>query len=198
MKKIPYGIADFKVIQDEDYYYVDKTMFIPLLEEAGKFLFFIRPRRFGKTLFLNVLESYYDLAWKDEFDNLFKDTCIKTNPTSEKHAYLVLKFNFSQVNPVPDKVEASFNSHVRNRLFFLGKRYRELLGKEFFDMMPETENAYEKLEFLFQYVGAAGLKLYILIDEYDNFANTILSTYGQASYHELTHGTGFSGSFLMC
>jgi hypothetical protein len=87
MKKIPYGIADFKVIQDENYYYVDKTMFIPLLEETGKFLFFIRPRRFGKTLFLNVLESYYDLAWKKDFDHLFKETYIKAHPTQERNSY---------------------------------------------------------------------------------------------------------------
>jgi hypothetical protein len=196
MKKIPYGIADFKVIQDEGYYYVDKTMFIPMLEAAGKFLFFIRPRRFGKTLFLNVLESYYDLAWKDEFDNLFRDTSIKTHPTPEKHSYLILKFNFSQVNPDPEKVEASFNGHVENRLFFFGKKYRELLGDDYFNMMARKKDVYEKLEFLLQYVGAMNLKVYILIDEYDNFANTILSTSGQAAYHDLTHGTGFFRFFF--
>ena len=196
MKKIPYGIADFKVIQDENYYYVDKTMFIPLLEETGKFLFFIRPRRFGKTLFLNVLESYYDLAWKEDFDHLFKETYIKTSPTSEKHAYLLLKFNFSRVNPDPEKVEASFHGHVERRVFFFGEKYRELLGENYFEMAAKQQGAYEKLDFLFDYVGAAGLKLYILIDEYDNFTNTILSTAGQASYYDLTHGTGFFRFFF--
>lgn len=196
MKKIPYGIADFKVIQDEHYYYVDKTMFIPLLEEAGKFLFFIRPRRFGKTLFLNVLESYYDCAWKDEFDNLFKDTYIKTNPTSEKHAYLVLKFNFSRVNPDPQNVESSFNAHAEDRFFLFGKKYRDLLGDDYFGMMANKRNAHEKLNFLLDYVGTIGLKIYILIDEYDNFTNTILSTAGQTSYYELTHGTGFFRFFF--
>jgi hypothetical protein len=196
MKKIPYGIADFKVIQDENYYYVDKTMFIPLLEETGKFLFFIRPRRFGKTLFLNVLESYYDFAWKDEFDHLFKNTYIKTHPTQEQHAYLVLKFNFSQVNPIPNKVEASFNSHAKTQFFFFGKKYRKFLGDDYFTMIEQYENAYEKLEFLLKYVGSIGKKVYILIDEYDNFANTILSMHGQASYHKLTHGTGFFRFFF--
>ena len=153
MKKIPYGIADFKVIQDEDYYYVDKTMYLPLLENAGKFLFFIRPRRFGKTLFLNVLASYYDRAWENEFDNLFKDTYIKTHPTPEKHAYLLLKFNFSRVNPDPEKVEASFNAHAEDQFFLFGKKYRALLGKDYFGMMANKRNAHEKLNFLLAFLG---------------------------------------------
>lgn len=196
MKKIPYGIADFKLIQDEDYYYVDKTMFIPMLEEAGRYLFLIRPRRFGKSLLLSVLESYYDVAWKDEFDNLFKDTFIRAYPTREKNAYLILKFNFSQVNPAHKKVEASFHGHLNNGLFFFGKRYRDLLGDDYFEMTARIREPYERLELLLQYVGAAGLKLLILIDEYDNFANTILSTSGPGSYHELTHGTGFFRYFF--
>ena len=112
MKKIPYGIADFKLIQDENYYYVDKTMFIPMLEVAGRYHFLIRPRRFGKTLLLSVLESYYDIAWKDEFENLFKDTYIQAHPTQERNSYLILKFNFSQVNPDPKHVETSFNAKL--------------------------------------------------------------------------------------
>ena len=118
-KKIPYGIADFKLIQDENYYYVDKTRYLPLLEEAGRYNFFIRPRRFGKTLFLGVLECYYDVARKDEFDALFGDTYIGSHPTQEKNSYLILKFNFSQVSSHPDEVKASFHEHVVTRLLFL-------------------------------------------------------------------------------
>lgn len=196
MKKIPYGIADFKVIQDEGYYYVDKTMYIPLFEKAGKFLFFIRPRRFGKTLMLNVLESYYDRAWESEFDALFKDTYIRTHPTEEKHKYLVLKFNFSQIHSDPEQVESSFNSHVKTQMFFFGKRYRDLLDNDYFMMMDQYHNAYDRLEFLLKYVGFIGQKAYIMIDEYDNFTNTMLSLHGQEQYHAVTHGSGFFRYFF--
>ncbi len=195
-KKIPYGLTDFDRIQKEHYYYVDKTMYIPTLEAAGNFLFLIRPRRFGKSLWLIVLESYYDIDAKDDFDALFGGTYIHDHPTDEKHAYLILKFNFSAVNPNPEKVEASFNSHAENRFFFFGKKYREILDDDYFAMMAKHEHAYEKLEFLLDYIGTTGYKVYVMIDEYDNFANTILTTYGQASYHELTHGAGFFRFFF--
>ena len=196
VKRIPYGITDFELIRKEHYYYVDKTQYIPLLEDAGRYLFFVRPRRFGKSLLLIVLESYYDLAAKDEFDDLFTGTYIHTHPTDEKHAYLILKFNFSAVNPEPGSVEKSFNTHAKTQFFFFGKKYRELLGDDYFEMMAQYENAHEKLEFLLEYVGSIGHKVYVLIDEYDNFANTILTSYGQESYYHITHGSGFFRFFF--
>ena len=197
-KKIPYGIADFKLIQNENYYYVDKTGYIPMLEASGRYHFFIRPRRFGKTLFLAVLECYYDVAQQDEFDTLFKDTgtYIGRHPTREKNTYLILRFNFSQVNPDPNKVEASFNGHARNCFFFFGERYREFLDDDYFEMIGGHQEAHQKLEFLLNYAGFKGFKVYVLIDEYDNFANTILTTAGKARYHELTHGAGFFRFFF--
>lgn len=195
-KKIPYGIADFKLIQDENYYYVDKTRYLPLLEDAGRYNFFIRPRRFGKTLFLGVLECYYDVARKDEFDALFGDTYIGSHPTREKNSYLVLKFNFSQVSSHPDEVKASFHEHVVTRLYFFGKKYVEFLDDDYFEMVAKTTSAHGKLEFMLAYAGFKGLPVYVLVDEYDNFANTILTTAGEASYHELTHGAGFFRFFF--
>ena len=195
-KKIPYGIADFKLIQDENYYYVDKTGYIPMLEEAGRYHLFIRPRRFGKTLFLAVLEYYYDIASKEEFDALFQDTYIGKHPTKERNSYLVLRFNFSQVNPDPDKVEASFHEHTTTRFSLFGRKYLKFLDDYYFETMASKTSAHGKLEFLLTYVGFKGLKAYVLIDEYDNFANTILTTAGEASYHELTHGAGFFRFFF--
>jgi len=195
-KKIPYGIASYKTIRQENCYYVDKTRFIPQFEETGNFLFLIRPRRFGKSSLLTVLESYYDIARKDENDLLFDGTYIKDHPTSEKNAYLILKFNFSQVSPDPEKVESSFHGHAGNCFFFFGKKYREFLDDDYFTMMESHHEAHQKLEFLLRYVGYKGLKVYILIDEYDNFTNTILARYGQEKYHELTHGAGFFRFFF--
>ncbi len=196
MKKIPYGIADFKEIQEKDYLYVDNTMYIPKLEAAGKYLFFLRPRRFGKTLFLNVLESYYDRMGQDAFDTLFAGTYIADHPTPEKHAYLILKFNFSQVNPDPGSVESSFQAHVETQMFFFSKRYRDFLDDDYFEMMDRYAQAYEKLEFLLKYAGSIGQKVYVSIDEYDNFANTIFSMHGQQNYQQLTHGAGFLRFFF--
>ncbi|HIJ20374.1 MAG TPA: AAA family ATPase, partial [Deltaproteobacteria bacterium] len=195
-KKIPYGISSYKTIKQENYYYVDKTRYLSQLEETGTFLFLIRPRRFGKSSLLTVLECYYDMARKEEFDFLFQGTHIADHPTPEKNSHLILKFNFSQVNPDPDKVEASFHAHARNCFFFFEKKYREFLEDDYFKMMKSHQETHEKLEFLLSYVGSRGLKVYVLIDEYDNFTNTILATSGQEKYHELTHGAGFLRFFF--
>jgi hypothetical protein len=175
---------------------VDKTRYIPKLESAGNFLFLIRPRRFGKSSLLTVLECYYDIARQDQFDFLFQDTYIAQHPTPEKHAYLILKFNFSQINPDMDKVEASFKEHTDTCFFFFGEKYREFLDETYFSIMEQKESAHGKLEFLLRYIGAKGRKVYVLIDEYDNFANTVLSTTGSVAYHELTHGAGFFRFFF--
>ena len=195
-KKIPYGISSYKTIKQENYYYVDKTPYIPKLEETGKFLFLIRPRRFGKSSFLTVLECYYDMGRKEEFDFLFQGTHIAEHPTPEKNSHLILKFNFSQVNPDLDKVEGSFQEHTNTCFFFFGEKYRELLDDRYFIMMEKKTSAHGKLEFLLQYVASRGLKAYVLIDEYDNFTNTILAASGQEKYHELTHGAGFLRFFF--
>ena len=195
-KKIPYGISSYKTIKQKNYYYVDKTRYLSQLEETGTFLFLIRPRRFGKSSLLTVLECYYDMARKEEFDFLFQGTHIADHPTPEKNSHLILKFNFSQVNPDLDKVEASFHAHARNCFFFFEKKYREFLEDDYFEMMENHQETHEKLEFLLSYVGSKGLKVYVLIDEYDNFTNTILATAGQEKYHELTHGAGFFRFFF--
>ena len=195
-KKIPYGISSYKTIKQNNYYYVDKSRYIPLLEDTGTFLFLIRPRRFGKSSLLTMLECYYDITRKEEFNFLFQGTYIADHPTSEKNAHLILKFNFSQVSPDPDKVEASFQAHARNCFFFFGKKYQKFLDNDYFEMMAYHQNAHEKLEFLLNYIGFKGLKVYVLIDEYDNFTNTILTTAGQKKYHELTHGAGFLRHFF--
>jgi hypothetical protein len=196
MKNIPYGVSSYKKIVRKNCYYVDKTQYIPKLELAGDFLFLLRPRRFGKSSFLSVLEGYYDISRQAEFDTLFAGTFIQTHPTPEKNAHLILKFNFSQVNPEIDKVEESFNSHVRNSFFLFGEKYKAYLDEQYFNMMASHQQPYQQLEFLLNYVGFKDLQVCVLIDEYDNFTNTILSTAGQSHYHKLTHGAGFFRFFF--
>jgi hypothetical protein len=196
MKKIPYGVSSYKTIRQNNAYYVDKTQYIPQLESAGDFLFLIRPRRFGKSSFLSMLEAYYDIDRQPEFDMLFKGTYIHEHPTEEKNAYLILKFNFSQVDPDIDQVQASFKEHINSCFFFFGKKYLHLLGDEYSKMMDTKKTPGGQLEFLLNYAGFKGLKVYVLIDEYDNFTNTILTTVGHSHYQKLTHGAGFFRFFF--
>ncbi|MDQ1355427.1 MAG: hypothetical protein QG657_5737, partial [Acidobacteriota bacterium] len=111
IKRIPYGKSDFGDFRKENLYYVDKTRFIRTIEEKGGFLFLIRPRRFGKSLFLAILEEYYDIYRKDQFDSLFEGTYIHQYPTEGKNSYLVLKFNFSNIYPGSSRLEESFTDY---------------------------------------------------------------------------------------
>ena len=200
IKKIPYGISDYEKIVGEDFYYVDKTAYLERVENAGQYLFFIRPRRFGKSLFLSLIETYYDVAQKERFDYYFQNTYIHSNPTKERNRYLILKFNFSAVDPCHQRMEASFLNNIKTIAFSFFNKYRDLLSS------PSQEELWEELnsldsasDILFKLVNRCQMsdqKLYVIIDEYDNFANSILATDGHEDYKSLTHGDGFFRSFF--
>ncbi len=193
IKQIPYGLADYERIVQKNCYYVDKTMYLEALEDAGDYLFFIRPRRFGKSLFLSVMEAYYDVYYKDRFEELFKDTAIFNRPTEERAAYLMLKFNFSVVDPALDRVEDSFLNYVRLTVNSFIQKYDDYLpGKRghYEKIIAETRSASDILFALNDLCRNSRQKTYVIIDEYDNFANTILSTVGDDAYKRLTHGAG--------
>ena len=115
-KRIPYGSADFGRMRQDNSYYVDKTRFLPLLEAQPYFIFLIRPRRFGKTLWLSLLQHYYDINKQEQFEALFGGTYIGAHPTPERNSYLVMFFNFALVNPSVDRVEASFEDNGSSKL----------------------------------------------------------------------------------
>ena len=99
LKKLPYGISDYERLVENDYYYVDKTKYIELLENiAEPYIMFLRPRKFGKTLFTSTLENYYDIKKVEKFKNLYGETYIGKNPTKLKNSYHILKFNFSGID----------------------------------------------------------------------------------------------------
>ena len=196
IKQIPYGVSDFEKIQKKESYYVDKTHFIRVLENLGDFLFLIRPRRFGKSLLLSMLQSYYDIANKDQFEEVFKDTAILDNPTDERNSYLILKLNFSEVNPGLDKVADSFESCTNNSLNVFLRTYEQYFEKDFLQSLYKHNYFADKFGYLSKYCSLKKLKLYILLDEYDNFANTILTSFGKEQYHDLTHGPGFFRYFF--
>ncbi|MEZ4867202.1 MAG: AAA family ATPase [Caldilineaceae bacterium] len=195
-KRIPYGNADYRRLRLDNSYYVDKTSYIPLLEAAPYYLFCIRPRRFGKTLWLTTLDMYYDVNERENFDKLFGDTYIGHQPTAERNSYLTITFNFAVVNPALDQVQTSFETYgsqvIQNFLHRYDQFFEESETKKILQQ-PNTEN---QLSQIFFFAAAKGLKIYLFIDEYDNFTNTILTTAGQAAYHQITHGAGFYRHFF--
>lgn len=196
MKLIPYGVTDFASIIRDKYYYVDKTNYIAELERTARFFFFVRPRRFGKSLFLNMLDYYYDCLAKEDFDELFGGLYVGTHPTENRNSYLVLKMSFSGITANPEKMEGSFNCYCEMMLKSFALKYASFLPSDTLSSIQEADTAANKLASLCLSMQAKGLKMYLILDEYDNFANNVLSSYGNSRYHALTHGDGFLRDFL--
>ena len=190
--KFPYGISDFRSIIREDYFYCDRTDKIPLLENTKSQLF-IRPRRFGKSLVLSMLENYYDVAKKDEFEDLFGDLKIGKNPTDLRNSYFILKFDFSCVDPTgsaEDVKKALFN-HINVRINGFYKFYN-YKGFEIPDIEINREDALYSIDSLIVAVRMTPHPVYLLIDEYDNFANTVMMGVqrSEGRYEALVHEEG--------
>jgi hypothetical protein len=199
LKKIPYGVSDFNDFRVKNLYYVDKTRFIRDIEEKGNFLFFIRPRRFGKSLFLGILHAYYDIDYKDRFDFFFEGSDIHRNPTKEKNSYLVFKLNFSVVNPDISLVEGSFLNYIQESASNFVRKYEKRLDidiKEAETEFKSRKSASDAMVTLLKYCKRKEQKLYVIIDEYDNFANTILPEAGEQEFKSITHGGGFLRTFF--
>lgn len=194
--RIPYGVADFVKLRRGNEYYVDKTAWLPLLEEAGRFLFLIRPRRFGKSLLQSVMECYYGRRWEAHFDELFAGTWIHGHPTAERHRYLALRFDFSAVDSDSRRLADSFETYIRIELESFLERYADLIPAEQGQAVIAERTAAARIEKLIRTIDTLGLSLYLFIDEYDNFANHLLVREGRDKYHELTHGGGFFRHFF--
>ncbi|MGE5341543.1 MAG: AAA family ATPase [Candidatus Omnitrophota bacterium] len=199
IKHIPYGESNYEALRKENAYYVDKTMYIREIEKTGKYLFFIRPRRFGKSLFLSTMENYYDIDKKDQFEILFKGTDIFNSPTPEKNAYLIFKCNFSAINPDPMYLERSSYGYVSDAARLFISEYHHLLHidkEKEIEKLEARKSGSDILNHIIFLCRDAKQKCYVLIDEYDNFANTILSNAGKDSYKQLTRGEGFFRAFF--
>ena len=190
-KKIPYGIADFKQVQKEGLYLVDKSMYFERMEQAGHFLFLVRPRRFGKSLFLNMLEAYYDINEKDNFQELFKGMYVADHPTKYRNYFQVLHLDFSRVGSDVDHLRENFDLYMEVRCDSFAKAYARFYPDTFADELKQIKSGEQKLNFISDAAHAAGYPLYLIVDEYDNFTNNVLNVKGQKAYHDLTHGTGF-------
>ena len=196
-KRIPYGMQNFEDIIKEDCYYVDKTPFIEQIEESNKYFFFIRPRRFGKTLTLSMLENYYDINKKDKFDEIFGKLYIGQNPTPEHSTYLIIHLNFAEVAAGLDDYKEGLDNHCRLVFNFFCDIYAHILPAGTKEGLQQEPDAVSKLRFLCQKCQEVGKKIYLFIDEYDNFTNMILAHEEHLMrYRNQTHGEGYLRQFF--
>lgn len=196
-KRIPYGMMNFAVIRRDDCYYVDKTRFIPMIEEADKFFFFIRPRRFGKSLTVNMLQHYYDILAKDKFDTLFGDLYIGKYPTPDRNSYLVLYLNFSGIVGELHNYRKGLDAHCQTMFDYFCDIYADYLPQGIKEELDKKEGAVEQIEYLFTECNKTNQRIYLFIDEYDHFTNAILSDIESLHrYTDETHGEGYLRAFF--
>ncbi len=195
IKRIPYGKSDFEQVNAKNEYYVDKTMFIPEIEKTP-FVFLIRPRRFGKSLFLSTLQSYYDINKEDRFEEFYRDTYILKNPTEERANYMIMYFNFSVVSKHKDKVQQNFNDYCTMVINHTVDKYSKYIPKKVIKFVNSKKTAHEKLQSLCIGLENNPTKIYILIDEYDNFTNTLLAEYGVEEYNKIAKKEGYFKEFF--
>ena len=194
-RPILYGVADYAEIRKANAWFVDRTAKIRDLE-ATRYAMFLRPRRFGKSLIMSMLRAYYDVLFADRFDEFFGGTEIGANPTEERGKYLVLKFDFSAVAKDPARVEDSFNAYASLCCDAFARDYPNRLPDGLAERILKAPDVCAKLNEITVGLAHTGIKLYVLIDEYDNFTNTILAESGQNAYDELCHGDGFFKQFF--
>lgn len=197
MKLIPYGMTDFSRMMRENYYYVDKTRFIPEIEREAPFVFFLRPRRFGKSLIADILHQYYDVKTEDQFQEIFANTQVVRDGlvSSEHNKYLILHLNFSEIDSSADQVQSSFNKNILAGLEDFVIKYQSFLPADTLEKIKTENDSSEALSLLNLIVRRTPYRIYLIIDEYDNFANTILSK-SEDGYKRLTHGNGFFRHFF--
>ncbi len=190
-RALPYGISDFRRIRRENYYLVDKSSFITKLEETASFLFLIRPRRFGKSLFLSMLRYYYDIAEKDNFQELFKGLWIAEHPTWNQGRFQVMHIDFSQIGGTIYELTENFDGYMRMKFTNFARKYAAYYPKDYLDELNKYSSASDIMNYVHDAAKDQGCSLYLIVDEYDNFTNTVLNEKGENIYHAMTHASGF-------
>ena len=191
VKRIPYGVSDFVDIIKRNQYYIDKTMYIPKLEEEADSLFFIRPRRFGKSLLLSMMCAYYDINQSDRFEELFGKLWIGSHPTPYRGKFQVLFLDFSKIGGDIKDLKENFNNYCNIRLDNFIERYKRAYRPEIVEKIKSASTVVDKLNMIDTEAKDANMQLYLIIDEYDNFTNVVLNEHGEKVYWALTHAKGF-------
>ena len=196
-KRIPYGMMNFVAIREDNCYYVDKTRFIEKVERANKFFFFIRPRRFGKSLTMSMLHHYYDINAANKFERLYGDLYIGKKPTPNHNKYLVIYLNFAVVNADLGNYRSALDAHCNTRFNYFCDTYSSLLPENIKDELNKKNGCVEQLDYIYNECDRACQKIYLFIDEYDHFTNHILSDAARLNeYKGETHGTGYLRTFF--
>lgn len=191
IKQIPYGVSDFVSVRERNLYYVDKTMYLKELESQPDSLFFIRPRRFGKSLFISMLRAYYDKAMVGKFERLFGELWIGQHPTPLKNRYQILYLDFSRVGGDTAHLSENFDQYFAMQMDFFIHKYKADYPDFVVDMVLAAQKGDYKLNIITSQANELGIPLYLIIDEYDNFTNIVLNEEGEAVYHAITHASGF-------
>ena len=196
-KRIPYGMMNFVAVREDNCYYVDKTRFIEKVEKANKYFFFIRPRRFGKSLTMSMLHHYYDINAADKFERLYGDLYIGKHATPNRNKFLILYLNFAIVNADLGNYRSALDAHCNTRFNSFCDTYASLLSSGFKDELNRKNGCVEQLDYIYNECDRVGLKIYLFIDEYDHFTNHILSDAARLEeYKGETHGTGYLRTFF--
>ena len=193
--RIPYGEANFKRIRVNGWLYVDKTRFVHALEDE-RYVFLIRPRRFGKSCWVSLLDNYYDRTRADAFEAVFGGTHLGRQPTENRHRYVVMRFNFSAFKNALDTLEHYFEEYCQLVVRYALERNADLFPAAARQHIRSSASVNGQLNELFLYANDHGIPLCVLIDEYDNFANTVLAYHGEEAYQSFTHGSGFYRNFF--
>ena len=196
-KRIPYGMMNFIDVREDDCYYVDKTHYIPLIENANKYFFYIRPRRFGKSLTISMLRHYYNILEADKFEKWYGDLYIGKHPTPERNSYLIIYLNFAVVNAELNSYRQSLDAHCNTEFNFFCDVYAQYLPEGIKEEMNKKKGAVEQLNYLYKECIKTNQQIYLFIDEYDHFTNKILSEPScLEDYKSETYGTSYLRSFF--
>lgn len=196
MKRLPLGISNYEKIVEGDFYYFDKSNYIPIVENRSNFVMLARPRRMGKSLFSSMLASYYDINNKDRFQKLFGNLWIGSHPTPEANKYLVLQFDFSKVERDIDELRHNFGKYVKGRVWDYFSRYKEYYSQDQIDHALSYDSPVNLINALIDASRFNKLYTYLIIDEYDNFTNSVLAARGVEEHRKITHGMGFYRNFF--
>ena len=196
-KRIPYGMQNFEDVIERDCYYVDKTPFIEEIEDSNMYFFFIRPRRFGKSLTISMLENYYDINKKDKFDEIFGKLYIGENPTPEHNSYLIIHLNFAIIVGDLDDYKHDLDYYCKTQFNYFVDVYSHLLPEDTKEGLNQQEDAVNQLAYLCTQCQKSSRKIYLFIDDYDHFTNLILAhkEYEQRGCTQ-PHGIGYLMKFF--
>ena len=191
IKQIPYGVSDFRSVIERGLYYVDKSMYIEELERQPRTLIFIRPRRFGKSLFINMMQLYYDKAAAGDFERIFGGLYIGQHPTPLRNRYQVLYMDFSQIGGGISRLEDNFSEYCSLCLDDFMRTYKSDYPDDVVSAFFSINTYSGKLKLIVDNAKKLQIPLYLIIDEYDNFTNVVLNEQGEEVYHAITHADGF-------